>query len=227
MSDLVAFYRSSLGKKAVMAVSGILLFGFVVGHMAGNLKMYLGAEAYNHYAESLRELGAPIFPHGALLWVARAGLLAALLAHVVSAWQVTLQSRGARRVSYAKHVFQRTDYAARTMRWGGVLILLFVIYHLLHLTFGLEAVHPEFVSGDVYSNVVKGFSHPLVSGAYILANLALGFHLFHGLWSLFQTMGWNHPKYNAWRRSFAAFFAFVVSAGNISFPLAVLSGVVK
>lgn len=227
MSELAAFYRSSLGKKTVMAVSGLVLFGFVVAHMAGNLKMYLGPEAYNHYAEGLRELGAPFFPHGALLWVARIVLLAALAAHVMAAVQVTLQSRSARRVGYVRQVFQQTDYAARTMRWGGVLILLFVVYHLLHLTVGARAVHPEFVSGDVYSNVVTGFSHPLVAGAYVLANLALGFHLFHGLWSLFQTLGWNHPRYNSWRRGFAAFFSFVVSAGNISFPLAVLAGVVK
>jgi len=234
MDRLRSLYRSSLGKKAVMAASGIVLFGFVLFHMAGNLKMYQGQEAFDHYAAGLRELGAPIFPAGGLLWVARIVLLAAAGAHVVAAWQVSRQSLAARPTRYLHHSFVETDYAARTMRWGGVILLLFVVYHLLHLTWG--TVHPDFAPHEVlpdgsdryhvYRNVVTGFSSPLVALFYVAANLALGLHLYHGVWSLCQSLGWNHPRYNPWRRNAAALFAFVVTAGNVSFPVAVLSGVV-
>lgn len=219
-----SFYGSSLAKKAVMAVSGVVLFGFVLVHMAGNLKMYLGQEAFDHYAESLRQLGTPLLPPSGLLWVARLVLLAAVAAHVVSAWQVSRQSWRARGSRYVKHAYVATDYAARTMRWGGVIILLFVVYHLLHFTFG--TVHPDFRPGEVYHNVVVGFRNPVIALFYVAANLFLGLHLFHGVWSLFQSLGWNHPRYNAWRRAAAATFAFVVTAGNVSFPIAVLTGVV-
>jgi succinate dehydrogenase / fumarate reductase cytochrome b subunit len=107
------------------------------------------------------------------------------------------------------------------MRWGGVIILLFVIYHLLHLTFG--TVHSNFIPGDVYHNVVAGFQNPLVSAFYIIANIALGFHLYHGLWSMFQSLGWNHPTFNKWRRNFATAFAIIITLGNISMPIAVLA----
>ena len=230
--------ESSLGKKALMAVSGIVLFGFVFVHMAGNLKMYMGEEAFNQYADGLRELGAPFFPHSGLLWVARIVLLAAVLVHMWAAWAVWRQAKAARGKSYVKHRYVQADYAVRTMRWGGVIILLFIIYHLLHLTFG--TVHPDFqpptevvMDGHVvekhnaYHNVVTGLANPLVALVYIVANLALGFHLYHGVWSLFQTLGLNHPRYNALRRYAAAAFAFIVTAGNVSFPIAILSGIVR
>lgn len=219
------FWRSSLAKKAVMAVSGLALFGFVLGHMAGNLKMYLGQEAYDHYAESLRELGPPLLPAGGLLWVARGALLLAVAAHILAAWQVSRQSRQARGSRYVRHAYVETDYAARTMRWGGVIILLFVGYHLMHFTWG--NAHPDFRPGAVYHNVVTGFENPFVALFYVAANLALGLHLYHGVWSLCQSLGWNHPRYNAWRRSAAAAFAFLVTAGNVSFPIAVLAGIVR
>ncbi len=224
-SRAASLARSALGKKAVMAVSGVVLFGFVLAHMAGNLKMYLGQQAFDHYAESLREIGTPLVPRGGLLWVARVALLAAVAAHVVSAWQVSRRSWQARGSRYVKHAYVETDYAARTMRWGGVIILLFVVYHLMHFTWG--NVHPDFRPGEVYHNVVVGFQNPLVAVVYVAANLALGLHLYHGVWSLCQSLGWNHPRYNAWRRSAAAAFAFIVTAGNVSFPIAVLTGVVS
>jgi succinate dehydrogenase / fumarate reductase cytochrome b subunit len=143
----------------------------------------------------------------------------------VAAWQVSRRSRRARGSRYVKHAFVETDYAARTMRWGGVIILLFVLYHLMHLTWG--NVHPDFRPGEVYHNVVVGFQNPLVALVYVAANLALGLHLYHGVWSLCQSLGLNHPRYNPWRRSAAAAFAFVVTAGNVSFPIAVLTGVVS
>jgi succinate dehydrogenase cytochrome b subunit len=210
-----------------MAITGVVLFGFVLGHMAGNLKMYQGREVYNHYAEGLREIGYPIFPHESLLWVARIVLLASVLLHMLAAWRVARQSWAARAQPYARYRFVETDYAARTMRWGGVIIALFVVYHLAHFTWGWAWVHPDFIRGDVYHNVVTGFRSPLVALVYVAANLVLGFHLYHGLWSMLQSLGANHPRYNAWRRHFATVFAFVVTAGNVSFPIAVLTGIIS
>ena len=224
MSWLIDAYRSNVTKKAVMAVTGILLFGFVLTHMAGNLKLYLGPEAMNHYAEWLRELGEPALPHGMALNLARVGLLAAVGLHIWSAWAVTQASRKARPQAYVKPDTVQSTYAARTMRWGGVILFLYILYHLLHLTFG--TVHPDFIPGDVYHNVVTGFQVWWVSGVYILANLALGLHLYHGLWSLFQSLGWNHASYAGVRKHFATVFAVVVTAGNISFPVSVLAGLV-
>lgn len=224
---MLSFYRSDLGKKAVMAVTGIMFFGFVLGHMFGNLKLYLGAEALNHYAEWLREFGSPLLPHGGLLWIARVVLLAAVALHILSATQLTLKSRRARSRDFKGRDTVQATYASRTMVWGGVIIALFIFYHLAHLTWGWGWAHPEFEPGKVYENVVAGFSVPWVSAFYILANLALGLHLYHGLWSMFQTLGW-HAAGNPhdWRRRFAQVFALVIVAGNISFPIAVLSGLV-
>lgn len=221
---LLDFYRSALGKKTVMAVTGLALFGFVLGHMLGNLKIFLGAEALNHYAEWLREIGAPLLPHGGLLWIARLGLLAAVGLHIVSAWQVTQINRKARPQDYANRATIQASYASRTMRWGGVLIALFVLYHLAHFTWGYAWAHPDFVAGDVYHNVVAGFQVWWISAFYVVAQLALALHLYHGLWSLFQSLGWNHPNLNAWRQTFAKAFAALVFVGNVSFPISVLAG---
>ena len=217
-----AFLRSSLGLKIVMALTGVILFGFVIGHMLGNLQVYLGPEAFNAYAESLRALG-----HGTLLWVARAGLLVAVLLHIWSAWRLTLMNNAARAVGYREIERRESSYASRTMRWSGVILLLFIVYHLMHFTFGVHAVHPYFVHGDAYHNFVTGFQSPLVSGFYVLAMLALGLHLYHGAWSFMQTLGLSHPRYNHLRYAFAAFITLVILAGNISFPVAVLTGLVR
>ena len=225
MGWIIDLYRSPMAKKVVMAVTGLMLFGFVLIHMIGNLKLYLGPEKLNGYAHGLREIGAPFFGHGEFLWVARFGLLVAVLLHIVSAVQLTQINRRARPKGYAKLSYEESTYASRTMRWGGAILLLFVIYHLLHLTTG--NAHGDFKPGDVYYNVVTGFSQPLVSGFYILANIALGFHLFHGLWSLFQSLGLNGGRFNAVRKQFAIAFAVIISAANISFPIAVLTGLVK
>lgn len=221
---MLAFYRSALGKKVLMAISGIVLFGFVLTHMLGNLKLYQGAEKINAYADFLREMGEPILPHTGALWLLRGGLIVAVLLHIVCAYQLTRMNRKARPIGYKSRATIDATYASRTMRWGGVIILLFVLYHLAHLTFG--TVHPDFVHGDVYSNVVAGFSVWWVSAFYAVAQVALGFHLYHGLWSLFQTLGVSAPRGNDWRRGIAAAFAWVVTVGNLSFPIAVLSGLV-
>lgn len=225
MNWLLGFYRSAIGKKVVMAVTGLMLFGFVLVHMLGNLKVYMGAEAFNHYAEGLRSLGAPFFAHGQALWVARIGLLAAVLLHLHAAWSVTRASWKARPLAYARKEHVAADYASRTMRWGGVIILAFVVFHLLHLTFG--TVHPNFVPTDPYQNFVVGFKSLWVSGFYVFAQLALGLHLYHGLWSLWQTLGFANPKFDGWRRTFALVLSLVIVLGNLSFPLAVLSGIVR
>jgi succinate dehydrogenase / fumarate reductase cytochrome b subunit len=217
--------RPAVGKKAVMAVTGVILFAFVLGHFAGNLKLYQGPRALNDYAAFLRSAGSPELPAGALLWTFRVVLLASLALHVWAAWQLTRMSHAARPVAYVAGTRVHTTYASRTMRWGGVIILLFVVYHLLHFTWG--TVHPSFVPGDVYHNVVTGFQVWWVAAFYIAAQVALGFHLYHGLWSMFQSLGLNHPRFNRWRNGFAHAFAWIISAGNISFPLAVLSGLVR
>jgi succinate dehydrogenase / fumarate reductase cytochrome b subunit len=239
MSWFSDVYRSAVGKKAVMAVSGIILFGFVLVHMIGNLHLYEGSHEVvvdgqkqmvpyiNEYGNFLRHVGEPAVPPTAALWIARFVLLAAVLLHIWAAWQVTLLNRDARPRRYEHKQVVHTTYAARTMRWGGVIVLLFVIFHLLNLTTG--TVHPggPFIEGDVRSNMVTGFSVWYVSLFYIVAQVALGFHLYHGLWSMFQSLGWNHPRFNPWRKAFAHVFAWIITLGNISFPLAVFSGLVR
>lgn len=219
------FYRSAVGKKAVMAVTGVILFGFVLVHMLGNLKLYLGAEHMNDYAHWLRAVGAPAVPETGLLWIFRLVLLGAVVLHIWSAYSLTRMNWAARPVGYAGREFVKASYAARTMRWGGVIILLFVVYHLLHLTFG--SAHPQFVPNDPYRNVVVGFRVWWVSAFYILANLALGLHLYHGLWSMFNSVGLTNARFESWRRNFAMAFALIVTLGNVSFPVAVLMGIVR
>lgn len=214
------FVGSTIGKKVVMALSGIALFGFVIAHMIGNLQVYLGAEALNAYSVSLHSLG-----HGAGLWVARAGLLGAVLAHIGSAFSLWQKNKGARKVRYKMFAPRASSYASRTMYVSGPIVLAFIVFHLLHLTAG--TVHPSFVSGDVYHNVVSGFAKPAASVFYIVAMLALGFHLYHGVWSLLQTLGLAHARWNHLRHGAATLFAAVVVIGNISFPVAVLTGFVK
>jgi succinate dehydrogenase / fumarate reductase cytochrome b subunit len=214
------FLKTTVGKKVVMAVSGLILFGFVVGHMIGNLQVFLGAAALDHYAVFLREFG-----HGGALWIARATLLAAVILHIWAATALALTSNAARPIGYRQHAWRESTYASRTMRWSGPILLLFVIYHLLHFTTG--TVHPDFVHGSVYHNVITGFQSLPVSLFYILAQLALGLHLYHGIWSMLHTLGLSHPRYDGLRSRFSTLFALIVTVGNISIPIAVLTGAVK
>ena len=221
---LLELYRSAIGKKYAMAITGIVLMGYVFAHMVGNLKLYVGAESMNAYAEWLQVLGYPAIP-GAL-WILRVGLLAATVLHVHAAWSLTRMNRAARPHGYeSKRDYIAASFAARTMRWSGVIVLLFIVFHLLDLTFG--TANPDFVRGDVYENVVASFQRVPVSIFYILANLALGLHLYHGAWSLFQSLGLNNRRFNHWRKYFAVGFAAVVTLGNITFPIAVLTGIVR
>ena len=218
-------YRSAIGKKAVMAVTGVILFGWIFLHMVGNLKIYLGPTHLNEYAHFLRALGSPAIPENGALWITRVILLVCVVFHIHAAYALTIMNQEARPIGYRDRAFVKGTYAARTMRWGGVIILLFVIYHLLHLTTG--QAHPDFVEGDPYHNLVTGFRVWWVSAVYILANLALGLHLYHGVWSMFASLGLTNPKYETARRGFATVFAFLITAANVSFPLAVLAGFVR
>jgi succinate dehydrogenase / fumarate reductase cytochrome b subunit len=214
-----------------MAITGIGLMGFVLFHMIGNLKMYQGAESLDSYAAFLKKLLYPLAPKGAVLWILRAGLITMVVLHIHAAWSLTQLNRKARPVKYqSERDYQVASFASRSMRYTGVTIVLFVVWHLLDLTWGTVntiGTDGEFVREDVYANVVRSFERVPVAIFYILANIALGIHLFHGAWSLFQSLGWNNPRFNKWRRSFATGFATVVVVGNVSFPVAVLAGIVS
>jgi succinate dehydrogenase / fumarate reductase cytochrome b subunit len=225
MSRVTALTHSLIGKKIVMAVSGVVLLGFVLGHMAGNLKVFLGPDHFNAYGEGLRTIGAPLFGRGQLLWIARIGLLTAVALHMASAWAVTRASWAARPEGYHALRLVETTYAARTMRWGAVIILLFIVYHLVDLTFG--RVNPSFVAGDPYHNLVASFSRTPVAAGYIVAMAALGLHLYHGIYSACQTLGLNHPRYNAWQRRVALGLSVVITGGFVAVPVAVMAGVVR
>ena len=214
------FLGSTIGKKIVMAGSGAILAAFVLAHMLGNLQLYLGADALNAYSVWLREV-----LHGAGLWIVRAVLLAALALHVWAAASLTAADRAARPVRYREFEPRESTYASRTMRWSGVLLLAFVVYHLLDLTFG--TVNPSFQSGNVFHNVVASFRVAPVALLYVVAMLLLWLHLRHGMWSMLRTLGLGHPRYERMAQRFAAAFATVVVAGNVSFPLAVLFGFVR
>jgi len=214
------FLTSTIGKKVVMAASGVILVGFVVAHMVGNLQIYLGAEVLNHYSVFLHEL-----VHGAGLWIARAVLLTAVGLHIWAATSLTLADRAARPVGYREWQASESTYASRTMRWSGVILFFFVGYHLLDLTLG--PVNPSFEPGNVYHNVVASFRVVPVAAFYIVAMLLLGMHLHHGVWSMLRTLGLSHPRYDRLAHTIAAAVAAVVVIGNISFPVAVLVGIVR
>ncbi len=212
---------STIARKAVMAVTGLILFGFVLVHMIGNLQVFLpDHEAINHYGRFLREA-----LHGAGIWVARATLLGAVGLHIGAAWSLSRTSWRARPVPYKIVTPDASTYASRTMRWSGPILLLFIVYHLLHFTVG--TVHPDFVEGNVYRNVIVGFSSWPVAVSYIVAMLALGLHLQHGAWSMLQSLGVSHPRWNGLRKSAATAFTLIVVAGFISVPLAVVVGILK
>ena len=228
---LLDLYSTAVGKKYVMGVTGIGLMGFVLFHMIGNLKMYQGAEALDSYAEFLKKLLYPLAPKGVILWLLRGGLITMVVLHIHAAWSLTQLNRKARPVKYqSARDYQIASFASRSLRYTGIVVLLFVVWHLLDLTFGVVntvGADGEFVRANVYENVVRSFERVPVSVFYIVANIALGIHLFHGAWSLFQSMGWNNPRFNKWRRAFATGFATVVVVGNVSFPVAVLAGIVN
>lgn len=223
MRRAATLYRSSVGKKVLMAVTGFIWFGFLVGHMAGNLKAFLGPEHFNDYAHHLRVLGEPLLPKYGFLTAFRLVMLTAFVVHVWMAWQTSRQSWAATGQGYRKRENLLLSRSSAFMRWGGVLILVFLVFHILHMTTG--TLHPSFVEGDAYGNLVRGLSNPWVAAFYGLAMVAVAAHLFHGVWSMFQTLGAAHPKYRHLRRPFAVVMAFLVFFGFISVPVSILSGI--
>ena len=225
MRGVIKFYRSTVGKKIIMGLTGALLFAFVLAHMVGNLKIYQGPEKFDAYATFLREVGYPALGHMQLLWMARIGLLVIAGLHILSALQLYLISKKARDTDYKIKEDLCFSYASRTMRWGGITLLLFIFFHILHLTTG--SVHPQFEHGAAYHNVISGFSQWYVSLVYALCMIPLGLHIYHGLWSATQTLALQHPKIKKWRRPFAAGVAILIAACNISIPVSVFAGLLR
>ena len=223
MEKTLTLFDTTIGKKAVMAVTGLVLMGFLIGHMLGNLQVFLGASVLDGYAHKLRSLGP-------LLWGIR-GIL--LLSFVLHGWLVVdlyARSTAARPIGYRVKNTIATSYAAKAMWLSGIVILLFVVFHIAHFTYpglAMSANYSHDAHGKVYQNVVNGFRVPWVSGVYLLAQILLGMHIYHGAWSVLQSLGISHPRYNGRLRGFAKTLAVIIVAGNCSIPLAILAGFVK
>jgi succinate dehydrogenase / fumarate reductase, cytochrome b subunit len=215
MFGLKHFWQSTIGKKVVMAITGIIGILFVIGHMTGNLLMFKGQEAMHHYALLLRT-SMP------LLYFVRAVLLVSVLLHIVAAYQLTMLSRAARPAGYAQRKPKVTTFAARTIKIGGVIVLLFIVYHILHMTLG--TVHPQFTHLDPYNNLRIGLANPFVAAFYILAAATVGLHLYHGTWSAVRTLGAARPSTQPLKRKIAAAVAIVVALGFMIIPIAALLG---
>lgn len=215
MYGLARFWDSTIGKKIVMAVTGIIGILFVIGHMSGNLLMFKGQGAMHDYALLLRT-SMP------LLYFVRAVLVAAVVLHAVSAYQLTMRSRAARPQDYATRKPQVTTFAAKTIRWGAVLLLVFLVYHILHMTLG--TVHPQFTHLDPYNNLAIGLRNPLVAGFYLLAMAALGLHLYHGTWAAVRTLGLSPSSTQPLKRRIALALAIIVAIGFMIIPVATLMG---
>lgn len=210
-----------------MAVTGILLGLFLIAHMLGNLKVFTGETSFDHYAHWLRDIGKPLLPGVWFLWILRTVLVVAVVAHIVAATVLARRARAARPVKYAHRKKVNGSYAARTMRWGGVIILLFVIYHLLDLTTG--TLNPVGDASKPYGNVVADFAPErwYVTLFYTLAILAVGFHLRHGAFSAFRSLGQQTPRGERRARTAALVFAVLLCAGYLVVPFAVLTGLVS
>lgn len=207
------FWQATIGKKTVMAVTGGILVGFTLVHMLGNLQVYLGSEVLNNYGRLLKSnLG--------VLWGARLFLLASLVLHLTAAFQLWSLKKKARPIAYQKLAPKQSSYASRTMYVSGPILFFFIAYHLSHLTTG--QTHPDFDEGDVYRNVILGFRDPFAFGAYVVAMATLGFHMIHGVWSAFQSLGLNHPKYTPKVRNLATALTALIVGGNLSIPVAVM-----
>src|ERR1700744_5749385 len=215
-----SFWASTVGKKIVMAVTGVILFGFVIGHLAGNLQIFEGPAKLNAYGAFLHSIGE-------LLWPVRIILLICIALHIIATVQLALRKKRARPIGYSSKQAIAASYASRTMYWSGPIVLAFIIFHLLHLTAGY--IHPgaAYIEGDVYHNVVAGFQVWWVSVWYIFSIILLGLHLRHGIWSMFQSLGMNHPRHTPILKSAAWVVALVIVLGYISIPISVMLGVVK
>ena len=213
---------TTIGKKALLALSGVVLFGFVIAHMLGNLQVFLGPDVYNAYGESAKA-------NAVVLWGARSVLLVALITHVVLVVQLYWRSIKARPVGYQKKRNIATSYAGATMKYSGPALLLYIVFHLAHFTYPGVALSGDYQHSalDIYGNFVSAFQLPWVVALYVTANLLLGMHLFHGAFSLLQSLGLNHPRYNARARHGARAFALLVTTGNVAMPLSVFFGAIQ
>ncbi|MDJ1135288.1 succinate dehydrogenase cytochrome b subunit [Streptomyces iconiensis] len=217
-------WGSTIGKKVVMAVSGLVMLAYLVAHMLGNLKVFFGPGEMNGYAHWLRTFGEPVLHYEWFLWVVRVVLLAAVVLHGVSAYQLSRRDIAARPVKY-QHKRQRTSYATRTMRWGGIILTLFIVWHLLDLTTG--TVNPRGQSGHPYENIVAAFRTWYANVIYIVAMLAVGLHIRHGFWSAAQTLGVTKPGTARVLKATSNVLALVLTLGFLSVPLGVMTGVVN
>ncbi len=225
----INLYRTSIGKKVIMAITGLIGIGFVILHMYGNLKVFVGPEYFNAYSEGLRGMGAPIFGHSHLLWIGRVVLLAAVILHVWAAWSLYLEARQARSINYLKHSPVQASVASLYIRVGGVILLIFIVFHLMQFTWGVPGIHPDFSQTDVYRNVVVGFQSYgyLPAIFYLIAMAALGLHLYHGTASLFQTLGLSSRSEPQPLRAISLFLAIIVAVGFALVPLAVIFGLIS
>ena len=217
---LASLYRSSVGRKYVMALSGVAIVGFVLVHLFGTLKIFLGPESTNHYGEALRHLGGDLVPRTHLLWIFRIGLAAAFAVHLHAAFSLDRRSRRASAGSQRQPGDGvAASYASRTMLWSGIIVGFFVVFHLADLTWGV--VHPDFERGDAYNNQIASFRSPWISAVYLLGIAAMTSHLFHGLWSLFRSMGAPMQILEAVSRRAAGVVAVAIGLGYASIPVAV------
>jgi succinate dehydrogenase / fumarate reductase, cytochrome b subunit len=219
MNTVLTFWRSTIGKKVVMGVTGLIGLGFVVGHMAGNLQAFSGAEKLDAYGALLHG------PLHELVLLARVVLIGAVILHVVAAYQLTMLSRTARPVDYATRKPQVSTLASRTLRIGGVVLLVFIVFHILHFTIG--SVHPAFVEGKIYQNLATGFAVKWVAAFYLVAMVALGMHVFHGAWSSMRTLGLAKQSATPLKRVLPVVLAAVISLGFAVIPLGFLLGFLK
>jgi succinate dehydrogenase / fumarate reductase cytochrome b subunit len=220
-------YQTDVGKKYAMALSGIIGLLFIFFHMIGNLHTFEGAAELNEYGEALRDIGEPLVPRTLILWFfLRLPLVLALAVHVHSAWSLARSNQRARAGGYETRNYYAANYASRTMGWAGVIILLFLAWHLSDLTWGVPAVNPDFERGEVYQNLVASLERWPVTLLYVVALSALALHVWHGAWSMFQSLGVNNPRYNRFRRTFATAFTIIVIAGFLAVPLSVQLGII-
>ncbi|MCQ8770755.1 succinate dehydrogenase cytochrome b subunit [Streptomyces telluris] len=221
-------WRSTVGKKAVMAVTGMIMLAYLVAHVVGNLKVFFGAGEFNHYGHWIRTVGEPFLHYEWFLWIARAALGTAVVLHGVAAYQLSRRDLAARPQNYAGtrgKKGRRASYATRTMRWGGVILGLFIVWHVLDLT--TLTVNPNAEEGRPYENLVASLDRPAVTAFYIAAMLALGLHIRHGFWSAAQTLGANSPRRDRALKFLANALALVLTCGFIAVPVGVLTGVVS
>ena len=219
MNRAVRFYRTAIGKKVVMATTGLIGIGFVIGHMSGNLLAFAGPDELNAYAHFLQSTGE-------LLWILRVVLIASVVLHVIAAVQLTAQNRAARPTGYVQREPQVSTWAARTMRWGGALLLIFIVLHILHFTTGDWKPSGSYSETDVYSNIVLSFRIWWVTLFYVVAMIALGLHLYHGAWSSVRSLGLSQPSPKPLHRTIALGVAILLWIGFTAVPVAVFVGLI-